>query len=155
MIVNEAINGEIRRLVNLLPSVDPISQTDTYDKIVDNLTSLIYLSYHGEDTGEEKPPTEEPYIEPIPFPEPSTEEYTAPVMEAAVTTTEIAGSVLTADKLRDPAPAYTKEEVRAALARSRKNGLNVSELLAEFGAENFTGLPAAKYPEVMARIGAV
>ena len=130
MTVNEAIKGEIRRLVNLLPSVDPVSQTDTYDKIVDNLTSLVYLSYHGEDTGEEEPPTEEPYIEPTPFPEPSAEEYSAPVMT---------------DK------TYTMEEVRAALGNLRsKKGIEINPILEKFGVSNFSALPAGKYPELMA-----
>ena len=131
MTVNEAINGEIRRLVNLLPNVDPISQTDTYDKIVDNLTSLVYLSYHGEDTGvAQAPPDEEPYIEPTPFPEPSAEEYSAPVM---------------ADK------TYSMEEVRAALGNLRsKKGIEINPILEKFGVSNFSALPAGRYPELMA-----
>ena len=53
----------------------------------------------------------------------------------------------------EPAKTYTKEEVRAALGRARKNGMVVSEILSEFDVDSFPALPESKYPELMARIG--
>lgn len=135
MTVKEVVENEIRRLTTVLPDLDPVKDINLYDKVLECLQTLVYLPI--DDESKHIPhKIEEPYVEPTPFPspEPSVEEYEPPVMD---------------DK------TYTKEEVRAALANGRKNGLNVVELLAEFGAENFTGLPAAKYPEIMARLGAV
>ena len=48
---------------------------------------------------------------------------------------------------------FTKEEVRAALAKSRKRGVNVTELLDALGYDNFSAVPAGKYREIMARLG--
>lgn len=134
--MKEILLSERDRLVSMLPSLDPLRDANTYRTVLDNIESLKWMVV-GLDTvpveGVRAIKAEPPYVEPTPFPEPSTEEYEPPVMDEKT---------------------YTKEEVRAALAQSRKNGMNVTELLAEFGAENFTGLPAAKYPEIMARLGA-
>ena len=44
-------------------------------------------------------------------------------------------------------------EVRAALVAARKNGVNVTELLHEFGVENFSAFPAGRYGELMDKLG--
>ena len=167
----EIIGAEVTRLVNQLTGIDPVADTDRYHKIIDCAHGLMALGYtideHNQRIEDRKTakeyvmggfinPDEIP-VHPVddPFPEPSTEEYTAPVMEPAVTTTKIADSGPTVDKLGDPAPTFTKEEVRAALAKSRKKGINVTELLCELGYDNFTAVPAAKYGEVMAKLGEV
>ena len=49
--------------------------------------------------------------------------------------------------------SYTKEEVRAALAESRKRGVKVTELLGELGYDNFSAVPAGEYGAVMAKLG--
>ena len=51
------------------------------------------------------------------------------------------------------AEPYTKEEVRAALAESRKRGVKVTELLGELGYDNFSAVPAGEYGAVMAKLG--
>lgn len=50
-------------------------------------------------------------------------------------------------------PEYKMEDVRAALvAARRKKGVNVTELLREFGVENFSAFPAGRYWELMQRL---
>lgn len=50
-------------------------------------------------------------------------------------------------------PEYKMEDVRAALvAARRKKGVNVTELLLEFGVENFSAFPAGRYWELMQRL---
>lgn len=44
---------------------------------------------------------------------------------------------------------YTSPEVRKALVDARGKGVNVKEILAGFGAENFQALPASKYGALM------
>ena len=54
----------------------------------------------------------------------------------------------------DPGKTYEMSEVRAALVAARKKGTNVTELLKEFGVENFSAFPAGRYGELMQRLGA-
>jgi hypothetical protein len=49
---------------------------------------------------------------------------------------------------------YEMSEVRAALVDARRKGTNVTELLKEFGVENFSAFPAGRYGELMQRLGA-
>ena len=56
-----------------------------------------------------------------------------------------------------PAPApvesqYSMTDVRAALAKARSKGVNVSDIIRAFGVDNFTALDASKYPAVMAKL---
>jgi len=134
----DILREKYERLLEKLEATDPIEYPREFVGILDMLDRLhCTIDRHPEPLGYspiEKLPDR------LPASEPSVEEYTPPVMEVV--------------PAEEPAPAsYTKEEVRAALAKSRKNGVNVTELLAEFGAENFTGLPAAKYGELMSRLG--
>ena len=50
-------------------------------------------------------------------------------------------------------PQYESAEVRTALVTARRNGVNVTELLREFGVDNFSAFPAGRYWELMERIG--
>lgn len=58
---------------------------------------------------------------------------------------------------KEPAKAYSREEVRAALASARKEkGIKVSTFLKEhFGVDNFPALPGEKYAEVVALLEAL
>lgn len=51
------------------------------------------------------------------------------------------------------AKEYKMEDVRAALVSARRGGTNVTELLKEFGVENFSAFPAQRYGELMKRLG--
>lgn len=53
-----------------------------------------------------------------------------------------------------PGKTYEMSDVRAALVNARRNGVNVTELLKEFGVENFSAFPAGRYGELMQRLGA-
>ena len=150
----EIIGAEVTRLVSTLPDIDPTKDTDRYHKLLDCCHSLMSLGWQIDEhnrVAEERKlcacncehvPVEHPVDSVAPFPEPSTEEYTAPVME---TTAE-------PEPAADTGKTYTMAEVRAALANSRKNGVNVTELLKELGYGNFTAVPAAEYGAVMARL---
>ena len=49
-------------------------------------------------------------------------------------------------------PKYKMEDVRAALAKARGKGVNVSEIIRSFGAENFQQITPDQYPAVMAKL---
>lgn len=75
----------------------------------------------------------------------------APVVEETAAPAPVSSEPT--EELEEPAKTYSKEEVRAALAKSRKQGVNVTELLGELGYDNFSAVPAGKYGEIMARLG--
>ena len=49
-------------------------------------------------------------------------------------------------------PQYEMTEVRAALAKARTNGVNVSEIVRSFGAESFPQIDKSQYGAVMAKL---
>lgn len=65
-----------------------------------------------------------------------------------------AAAQVSSEAPKTPDKTYEMAEVRAALVAARRNGLNVTALLKEFGVENFSAFPAGKYGELMRRIGA-
>jgi hypothetical protein len=52
----------------------------------------------------------------------------------------------------DEEPQYKMEEVRAALAKARGRGVNVSEIIRSFGADNFQQITPDKYPAIMEKL---
>lgn len=52
----------------------------------------------------------------------------------------------------DEEPAFKMEEVRAALAKARGRGVNVSEIIRSFGADNFQQIPKNQYGAIMAKL---
>ena len=52
----------------------------------------------------------------------------------------------------DEEPTFKMEEVRAALAKARARGVNVSEIIRSFGVNSFPEIPKNKYPDIMARL---
>ena len=138
---------EIQRMSEKLCAMDPSSAA--YGQMLSNMNELIRLADRigpttrknpdvidvtpahvkkavEEDLGLDTP--EEPVSEPVA--EPVSESESEPVAEP-----------------------YTKEEVRAALAESRKRGVKVTELLGELGYDNFSAVPAGEYGAVMAKLG--
>lgn len=79
----------------------------------------------------------------------------APVSPPAKETPAVEGKTAA-----DVAPAasedqkeYKMEDVRAALVDARRSrGINVTELLREFGVENFSAFPAGRYGELLRRL---
>ena len=55
----------------------------------------------------------------------------------------------------DEEPAFKMEEVRAALAKARGRGVNVSEIIRSFGVNSFPEIPKNKYPDIMAKLAEV
>lgn len=152
--LTELFDNEIQRMAKSLRIMDPGSAA--YGQMLSNLSDLIWLADRhalaaqekpavidvtpahvkkaveedlGLDTPEEAAPQTEPF--PEPFPEPFAEPAPEPKTERS----------------------YTKEEVRAALAESRKRGVKVTELLGELGYDNFSAVPAGEYGAVMAKLG--
>lgn len=130
------IASELKRMLDTQQALDPSS--DAYYRVMRNLETLLQCEElyeaalnHISDAGEE------PSAKVVDFPGVDTTPFeTAP----------------------DPAPAveeaveYKMEDVRAALVEARRKGMNVTELLKEFGVENFSAFPAGKYGELMARL---
>ena len=52
----------------------------------------------------------------------------------------------------DEEPAFKMEEVRAALAKARGRGVNVSEIIRSLGADNFQQIPKNQYGAIMAKL---
>lgn len=135
--------NEFQRMTRSLSVLDPGSAA--YGQLLSNMSDLVYLAHRLGAATQENPDVfdvtpahvkkavaedlgldtpEEPAAEPV------TEPVTEPVAEP-----------------------YTKEEVRAALAESRKRGVKVTELLGELGYDNFSAVPAGEYGAVMAKLG--
>ena len=55
----------------------------------------------------------------------------------------------------DEEPAFKMEEVRAALAKARGRGVNVSEIIRSFDADNFQQIPKNQYGAIMAKLAEV
>lgn len=129
---------EAERIITRLKEADPLSIEYGYG--LGNLEHLLGIKqFVVESLLDCAPVGEAPKAAPVvelhpvenPFPEPAPE----PAPEA------------------EPETKYSKEEVRAALAKARKEkGINVTELLKEFGVDSFPAFPEGKYGELMARL---
>lgn len=146
--LTKLFDDEVQRMAEKLCAMDPGSAA--YGQMLSNMSDLIWLADRrtlaaqekpamiditpahvkkaveedlGLDTPEETAPQAEPVTEPVTEPAPETER------------------------------SYTKEEVRAALAESRKRGVKVTALLGDLGYDNFSAVPAGEYGAVMAKLG--
>lgn len=156
--LTKLFDNEVQRMAEKLCAMDPGSAA--YGQMLSNMSDLIWLADRRtlaaqekpaviditpahvkksveEDLGLDTPAETAPQTEPFPesFPEPFAE--SEPVAEPAPETGR----------------SYTKEEVRAALAESRKRGVKVTALLGELGYDNFSAVPAGEYGAVMAKLG--
>ena len=52
----------------------------------------------------------------------------------------------------DEEPTFKMEDVRGALSKARARGVNVSEIIRSFGAENFQQIPKNQYGAIMAKL---
>lgn len=134
------ISSEVKRLLDKQQALDPSS--NEYYVVMKNLECLLQLEelyeaainiiaeYYGVAADKDTSKVVE-----FPGVDTSHFEQTAEVAESSET------------------KEYKLEEVRAALVDARRNkGVNVTELLKEFGVENFSAFPAGKYGELMARL---
>ena len=159
--MNKHVASELERLLSLQPTLDP--STDSYTILCSNLEMLAYqsemydaieqyieeakapdgtvtkvvmhpaLSEKLESIADEHP------VEGSPFP-PADEEAPSKVVELHPVVADAAQV------------SYKLEDVRAALVEARKRGVNVTELLKEFGVDNLGAFPAGRYGELMKRL---
>lgn len=137
----DVILAKYNQLIDKLDATDPVQHPQEFGAVLDMLDRMHFfmgrlsVEKHNvvHEIGEAIPlhigtPVEPVVVEPTEEPEPTEE-------------------------LEEPAKTYSKEAVRAALARARKSGINVVELLGEYGVDNFSALPAGKYTDLMLRLG--
>ena len=137
--LTELFDNEIQRMARGLPVMDPSSAA--YGQMISNMSDLIWLAYRIGPATQEKPDV----IDVTPaHVKKAVEE------DLGLDTPEETVSEPVAEPVAEP---YTKEEVRAALAESRKRGVKVTELLGELGYDNFSAVPAGEYGAVMAKLG--
>ena len=137
--LTELFDNEIQRMARGLPVMDPSSAA--YGQMISNMSDLIWLAHRIGPATQEKPDV----IDVTPaHVKKAVEE------DLGLDTPEEPVSEPVAEPVSEP---YTKEEVRAALAESRKRGVKVTELLGELGYDNFSAVPAGEYGAVMAKLG--
>lgn len=144
--LTELFDNEVRRMARSISVMDPSSAA--YGQMISNMSDLIWLAYRIGPATQEKPDV----IDVTPaHVKKAVEE------DLGLDTPEEPVSEPVAEPVSEPAPetgrSYTKEEVRAALAESRKRGVKVTELLGELGYDNFSAVPAGEYGAVMAKLG--
>ena len=137
---------EIQRISEKLCATDPGSAA--YGQMLSNMHDLIWLADHIGLMTQEKPDV----IDVTPaHVKKAVEE------DLGLDTPEETVAEIVPEPVPEPTPetgrSYTKEEVRAALAESRKRGVKVTELLGELGYDNFSAVPAGEYGAVMAKLG--
>ena len=146
--LTKLFDTEIQRMAEKLCAMDPGSAA--YGQMLTNMSDLIWLADRRTLAAQEKPAAID--ITPAHVKKSveedlglDTPEETAPQAEPVT------------EPVTEPAPetgrSYTKEEVRAALAESRKRGVKVTALLGELGYDNFSAVPAGEYGAVMAKLG--
>jgi hypothetical protein len=151
----EILRKEYARLITRLEEVDPVQSPALYKELLEAIDSLYNLSgLYYEDSKEWYGDFKiNPGVEIPVTTEPSAEEFRPPVMEPEEPEVEEPKVEEPEEPKTEEPKTYKREDVRAALARARKKGVSVAELLSEFGVDNFTGLPAAKYGELMSKLG--
>lgn len=148
--LTKLFDDEIQRMAEKLCAMDPGSAA--YGQMLSNMSDLIWLADRRTLAAQEKPAmiditpahVKKAVEEDLGL---DTPEETAPQAEPEPVS----------EPVSEPAPetgrSYTKEEVRAALAESRKRGVKVTALLGELGYDNFSAVPAGEYGAVMAKLG--
>lgn len=144
--LTKLFDTEIQRMARSISVMDPSSEA--YGQMLSNMTDLIWLAYRIGPATQEKPDV----IDVTPaHVKKAVEE------DLGLDTPEEPVAKIVPEPVSEPAPetgrSYTKEEVRAALAESRKRGVKVTELLGELGYDNFSAVPAGEYGAVMAKLG--
>lgn len=144
--LTKLFDNEVQRMAKSLCIMDPSSAA--YGQMLSNLSDLLWIAYRIGPATQEKPDV----IDVTPaHVKKAVEE------DLGLDTPEEPVSEPVAEPVSEPVPetgrSYTKEEVRAALAESRKRGVKVTELLGELGYDNFSAVPAGEYGAVMAKLG--
>ena len=128
-------------LLDALDQSDPIKYPQEFLHVLDMLDRLHFAM------GERHPvETLNTTCNPVEKPEPSVEEFAPPVIVPK------SDPIPEMEEPAEDTKVYSKEEVRAELAQARKRGVNVAELLQEFGVDQFPAVPANRYSELMDRL---
>ena len=137
--LTKLFDTEIQRMAEKLCAMDPGSAA--YGQMLSNMNELIWLADRIGLMTQEKPDVID--VTPAHVKKAVEEDLGLDTPEEPVS-----------EPVTEPvAEPYTKEEVRAALAESRKRGVKVTELLGELGYDNFSAVPAGEYGAVMAKLG--
>lgn len=140
--LTKLFDDEVQRMAEKLCAMDPGSAA--YGQMLSNMSDLIWLADRRTLAAQEKPAVID--ITPAHVKKAVEEDLGLDTPEEPVS-----------EPVSEPAPetgrSYTKEEVRAALAESRKRGVKVTALLGELGYDNFSAVPAGEYGAVMAKLG--
>ena len=146
--LTKLFDDEIQRMAEKLCAMDPGSAA--YGQMLSNMSDLIWLADRRTLAAQEKPAVID--ITPAHVKKAVEEDLGLDTPEETASQAEPV-----AEPVAEPAPetgrSYTKEEVRAALAESRKRGVKVTALLGELGYDNFSAVPAGEYGAVMAKLG--
>ena len=163
------VYDELARMMSLMKETDPrgleytqlmrnfevlAAQIDMYDEVVDLMKAadgpheIVEIRKPEVSVNDEHEP--EILTQATAIPTPATQATRAPAEVAPSDT----GANIVQPEVAEPEmhPEYKLEEVRAALVKSRRNGVNVTELLHEFGVDNFSSFPAGRYWELMDRL---
>lgn len=146
--LTKLFDDEIQRMAEKLCAMDPGSAA--YGQMLSNMSDLIWLADRRTLAAQEKPAVID--ITPAHVKKAVEEDLGLDTPEETAPQTEPVSK-----PAPEPAPetgrSYTKEEVRAALAESRKRGVKVTALLGELGYDNFSAVPAGEYGAVMVKLG--
>ena len=142
--LTKLFDDEIQRMAEKLCAMDPGSAA--YGQMLSNMSDLIWLADRRTLAAQEKPAAID-----------ITPAHVKKSVEEDLGLDTPAETAPQTEPVAEPAPetgrSYTKEEVRAALAESRKRGVKVTALLGELGYDNFSAVPAGEYGAVMAKLG--
>jgi len=139
---------EIKRLTELLATIDPIS--DDYGKVLGNIRNLYLLMYSY-------PPTK---------PEPESHSFTPVAQVVKVTEPTSMAESVSATVVAEEEPVvtqtvelkedYTKEEVRSILSSASKSGVQIQPIIAKFVPDGkpvkFSEVPMAMYTQLVEEI---
>ena len=126
----------------------PEMDTPEFRTLLKNLTDMEWLLEKA--TGSCYAPPETPIQPAEPTVEPEPEKPTEPAPETPKPEPEPAPE--TEKPTGDDGPQYKMEEVRAALAKARGKGVNVSEIIRSFGVDSFPQIDKSRYHEVMKKL---
>lgn len=142
--LTKLFDTEIQRMAEKLCAMDPGSAA--YGQMLSNMSDLIWLADRRTLAAQEKPAVID-----------ITPAHVKKAVEEDLGLDTPEETAPQAEPVAEPTPkterSYTKEEVRAALAESRKRGVKVTALLGELGYDNFSAVPAGEYGAVMAKLG--
>lgn len=154
------VQAELRRLLTRLSECDPA--TNEYNATLYALSQFTHLAADIDAIAKEigmepvvltkaepklQSPVEEDKV--VPFPAPADE------LPFDVPEPEVKDETPEPEPPAAPAVTLTKEEVRAALAKARKDkGINIPQFLQQnFGCSTFSELPEGKYEECVVKLG--